>query len=72
MVIKPVVFIACSGAHDFVDCVRLEGAAALESTLRELPAHEEQRQQLAAVLQQVENETRSQIAEASRAAAELR
>lgn len=60
-------------AHaSFIVYARLEGAAALESTLRELPVHEEQRQQLASVLQQAENETRSQIAEAARTAAELR
>lgn len=52
--------------------LRLEGAAALGAALKEMPAHEEHRKQLASVLQETENQTRSQIAEAGRAAAELR
>eukprot|EP00903_Cladosiphon_okamuranus_P011267 g10625.t1 len=58
------------GFHD--TSPRREGVAALESALREFPAHEERRKRLATVLQETENDTRSQIAEAARAAAELR
>eukprot|EP00752_Nemacystus_decipiens_P010088 g8989.t2 len=58
------------GAHHTPQ--RRTGAAALELSLRELPVHEEKCKQLLSVLQQTENELRSQIAEAARAAAELR
>ncbi len=51
---------------------RLGGGAALETALRKMPAHEEKRLRLLSELQQLENQTRREIAEAARSGAELR
>ncbi|CAB1118679.1 unnamed protein product [Ectocarpus sp. CCAP 1310/34] len=51
---------------------RCEGFADLVAALSEVPAHENKRQHLASILQQTEDQTRSEIADAARLAAGFR
>lgn len=50
----------------------VKGSATLVAALSKVPPHEEKRRQLTSLLRGIENQTRSDIAEAARSAAELR
>lgn len=65
------VIIALS-ADPLVPNRHIRGSAALVAALSEIPAHEEKRRQLTVLLRDIENQTRSDIAETARSAAELR
>lgn len=56
----------------FVPYRHVRGSAALVAALSKVPAHEEKRRQLTSLLRNIENQTRSDIAETARSAAELR
>lgn len=63
---------SCSVLTLFASNRHVKSSAALVAALSKVSPHEEKRRQLTALLRNIENQTRSGIAEAARSAAELR